>query len=126
MTVSPFPGSGRPADADAFADEWCRLWNAQDVEGILGHFAEEVVFSSPLAEATMPETHGILVGKEQLRLYWTAALARVPDLKFQVEQVFTSVDSIVIRYRNHRDISVCEVFFFESGKVIRGCGAYPV
>ena len=40
-------------DACRFADDWIDAWNAFDVERVLGHFAEDAVFTSPKALETV-------------------------------------------------------------------------
>lgn len=87
-------------DATAFAQQWVQSWNAHDLEAILRHFHDDVVFSSPVAATLLPGTAGVVRGKEALRRYWTTALQRIPDLRFDVEGVYQGVDTIVIAYRN--------------------------
>ena len=72
-------------DAERFAADWAAAWNARDVESVLRHFHEEVVFTSPTAVAVV----GIptIRGKDALRSYWTAALARITSLEFTVHRV---------------------------------------
>ena len=113
-------------DPANFASEWCDAWNARDLERILGHFHEDVVFTSPVAAAIFPETKGVIRGKAALRGYWGEGLRRVPELHFTVEEVFAGVDAIVIRYRNQKGASVSEVLVFEGGRVVRGHGTYAV
>ena len=36
-------------DPEKFADQWVRAWNAHDVEAVLAHFHDDVVFTSPVA-----------------------------------------------------------------------------
>ncbi len=63
-------------DAHRFADDWVRAWNAHDVEAVLAHFHDDVLFTSPVAARVLPETGGGVVrgGKDALRRYWTTAL----------------------------------------------------
>ena len=35
-------------DPRAFATRWCAQWNAHDLEGLLTHFTDDVVFTSPV------------------------------------------------------------------------------
>ncbi|QNA83341.1 nuclear transport factor 2 family protein [Sphingomonas sp. So64.6b] len=113
-------------DPLSFATEWSDAWNAHDLERVLGHFHDDVVFTSPVAAAILPETRGQVRGKEALRAYWTEGLRRIPDLHFTVEQVFAGVDTVVIRYRNQKGVSVSEVLIFDGDKVRSGHGTYPV
>lgn len=71
-------------DAHQFADDWLRAWNAHDIEAVLTHFHDDVVFTSPVAARVLPETGGVVRGKEALRHYWTSALAGQPGLRFEL------------------------------------------
>jgi ketosteroid isomerase-like protein len=39
-----------PEEALAFAERWVKEWNDHDIEAVLTHFADDAVFTSPLAE----------------------------------------------------------------------------
>lgn len=112
------------AAAHAFVDQWVRHWNALDIEGVLAHFADDVVFTSPVAARVQPETAGVVRGKEALRAYWGLALTRVPDLHFEVLGIYVGIDTLVIHYRNQRGGLVCEVLTFAGGLVVEGHGTY--
>jgi ketosteroid isomerase-like protein len=108
--------------ARTFANSWLEAWNAHDLEGILSHFSDDAVFTSPIAAQVMPETAGVLNGKDAIRVYWAAGLERIPDLRFTIEAVYTGVDTVVINYRNHVGSLVCEVLRLVDGRVTRGDG----
>jgi ketosteroid isomerase-like protein len=112
-------------DATTFADQWVTAWNRHDVEAVLAHFADDVVFTSPVAARLLPETGGVVRGKDALRRYWSTALGRVPELHFDVVSVYRGVDTVVINYRNHRGELVNEVLVFgDDGLVREGHGTY--
>lgn len=113
-------------DAVAFSEQWLEAWNAHDVEAVLKHFHEDVVFTSPVAAELLPETAGIVHGKSALRNYWTRALQRILDLRFVVEGVYQGIDTIVIAYRNQDDKLVSEVLRFSGDVVIEGHGTYLI
>ncbi|MBB2991781.1 ketosteroid isomerase-like protein [Mycolicibacterium iranicum] len=114
-------------DAARFAADWERAWNAHDVDAVLAHFDDDVVFTSPVALRVVPDTGGVVRGKAALRDYWTTALAGIPDLRFTVESVFEGIDTLVIAYRNQAGGSVSEVLRFnDAGLVIEGHGTYLV
>lgn len=115
-----------PIDWQAFAAKWCESWNAHDLDRLLDHFHEDVLFTSPVAASLFPETGGTIRGKAALRAYWSEGLKRIPDLHFTVERIFAGVDTLVIQYRNQKGVSVSEVLVFEGGKVRRGHGTYPL
>lgn len=113
-------------DAVAFAEQWVDAWNAHDVEAVLQHFDDDVVFTSPVAAKLLPETAGVIHGKPALRDYWTRALQRIANLRFAVEGVYEGVDTVVIAYRNQDGGLVSEVLRFSDGLVIEGHGTYLV
>jgi ketosteroid isomerase-like protein len=56
-------------EAERFATEWYAAWNARDLDRVMAHWAEDAVFTSPLAAQLLPESGGTLRGKEALRDY---------------------------------------------------------
>ncbi len=113
-------------DAIRFSQQWVQAWNAHDVDAVLRHFDDDVVFTSPVAAKLLPETAGVVRGKSALRHYWAAALQRIPDLRFVVEGVYQGIDTIAISYRNQDDGLVIEVLKFKGNLVSEGHGTYLV
>ena len=111
-------------DPATFSAAWAAAWNAHDLDALLDHFADHVVFTSPVAAQIVPESGGVLRGKDALRAYWTEGLRRIPDLHFTVERVFAGVSALVISYRNQRGNVVDEVLVFADGLVVEGHGTY--
>lgn len=111
-------------DKDAFTREWLTAWNSHDVEAVLAHFRDDVVFSSPVAARLLPETGGVVRGKAALRDYWTTALAQLPDLHFDLVAVYQGESLLVINYRNQRGQLVNEVLAFDGDLVREGHGTY--
>jgi len=115
------------AEARRFAQEWVDAWNAHDIDGVLAHFADDAEFSSPVAAQLLPGTGGVLRGKAAIRAYWAVGIERIPDLRFEVVDVYTGVDLIVINYRNHTGGLVNEVLHLGAdGLVVGGGGTYLV
>lgn len=108
----------------AFTAAWLRAWNAHDVAAVLAHFHDEVVFTSPVAARVQPGSGGVVRGKDALRTYWTAALAALPGLRFEVVGVYRGVSTLVIQYRNQDGGLVSEVLEFDGDRVRRGHGTY--
>lgn len=112
-------------DPRTYADRWARAWNAHDVEAVLDHFHDDVVFTSPVAARVVPETGGVVRGKDALRDYWSTALAALPDLQFEVIGVYRGESVLVINYRNQHGGLVNEVLVFDvDGLVREGHGTY--
>ncbi len=117
MTPSP--------DPTAYAAEWIAAWNTRDLANVLPHYAEDIVFRSPIAARVRPDTGGVVVGKAALTDYWTAALATVPDLHFTLEDSFATVDGVTILYVNQRGGRVAETVVFNAdGLVFSSIAAY--
>ncbi|MBV6696792.1 nuclear transport factor 2 family protein [Kitasatospora aureofaciens] len=112
------------AFATTFAQEWAAAWNAHDLERILAHFTDDVVFASPRILEILGDPSGEVRGKEALRAYWAKGLQHLPDLHFTIEDVRASVDTLVINYRNEQGRPVAEVLTFRDDLVCRGLGAY--
>ena len=113
-------------DALEFGHAWADAWNRRDVEAVLKHFHEDIVFSSPVAQRIGFAGDGIVRGKSALRRYWAAALAKNPDLRFRVTAVYRGVETIVIAYQNQQAENRVEVLTFTNGLVIEGHGTFAV
>ncbi|HZY77521.1 MAG TPA: nuclear transport factor 2 family protein [Jatrophihabitantaceae bacterium] len=111
-------------DPERFAAEWAAAWNRRDVPAVLAHFADAATFTSPVASQLIDGSDGVLRGKDAIGAYWASALARIPDLHFEVLGVYAGMDTLVINYRNQRGGLVNEVLTFADGLVIAGHGTY--
>ena len=113
------------ADVDDFARAWGTAWNAHDLEALLAHFTDDVVFTSPVALQLLADSDGVIRGKDALRAYWTEGLRRISDLRFELVGVYAGVNSVVINYRNQGGGLVNEVLTFDrDGLVTKGHGTY--
>ena len=99
-------------DYKGFADAWEAAWNAHDLDRIMAHYTDDIVFRSRKAFPHLGL--GELRGKDQLRLYWAAALASQPDLKFEVQTVLGGHKMAVVVYRNHKGVTAADSFFFSA------------
>jgi hypothetical protein len=114
-----------PSDLQGFTTAWLAGWNSHDVEPTLSHFADDVVFTSPVAARILDGSDGVIRGKDALRAYWQEALRRVPDLRFELLGAYAGVDTLVINYRNQVGGLVNEVLQFgPDGTVTAGHGTY--
>jgi len=70
---------------------------------------------------------GTISGKESLRSYFGKALASYPDLKFDLIQVLTGVDSVTVYYRSVKEMLAAEVMVLNSnGEIVRVMAHYFV
>jgi len=113
------------AFAEAFAAEWIAAWNARDLERILSHYADDLVFSSPFIAMRFGEPSGALAGKAAVRAYWADGLARQPALRFSLRAVHVGVESVVLHYDRHDGRVGAEHFEFgPDGRVVRASAHY--
>lgn len=113
-------------DPRPFAERWLAAWNAHDLDAVMALFHDDVVFTSPLAVKVVPESDGVLHGKDALRAYWSAALALVPDLHFDLTSLFAGVDSLLIGFRMNGGAERFEILRFRGDRVSEGHGTYRV
>jgi ketosteroid isomerase-like protein len=99
--------------AQRLAEEWYAAWNGHDLERILAHYSEEVVFVSPFAVEIAGRPDGRLEGKEALRAYFGAALERFPDLSFEPIALMTGIDSLVLHYRSVQSLLAAELMIVD-------------
>jgi hypothetical protein len=109
-----------------FAEEWSAAWNRRDVDAVLAHFHDDVVFTSPYAAEFVPGSAGVVRGKAALREYWCTALQAIPNLHFDIVGVYGGASVLVINYRNQGGALVNEVLEFDGELVRRGHGTYLV
>jgi len=112
--------------AKQFSDTWAQAWNAHDLDKILSHYTEDFVMESPLAAMRLPETNGCVIGKENVRRYWSQGLKLNPRLEFEILDVLCGVGYVTIYYRNKSTSKrVVEVLHFnDAGLVDRAMSNY--
>jgi hypothetical protein len=121
-------GSQMPIDpefARRVADEWFGAWNSHDLEGVLRHYANDVEFTSPFAVEFTGRADGTLHGVDELRTYFSRALAAFPDLRFTGLRIAQGVSSITLSYCSVRGLDAVETMLFgRDGKLVRVLAHY--
>ena len=111
--------------ADRLSAQWAEAWNSHDLEALLSHFSDDVLWTSPVAAQIVEGSDGVLRGKAALRAYYAEGLRRTPELHFEVVGVYHGVNILVINYRNQRGALVNEVLSFDDAGLVReGHGTY--
>ncbi len=112
-------------EAKEFANEWINAWNAHDLDRIMDHYSEDIVFTSPFIQKVLGITDGTLRDKASLKNYFSKGLSLIPDLKFTLEQVVVGVNSMAIVYKNTSGILSVEVVELnDQGKIVRSLAHY--
>jgi ketosteroid isomerase-like protein len=108
-------------DHGKFAREWINAWNSRDLERVLTLYDDDAEMVSPNIVKLGINGDGRVRGKDNLRAYWSRALASNPDLQFRLLEVFVSPDSIIVRYLNQRGSTVCEYLRLNrDGLIVQG------
>lgn len=111
--------------AKSFADEWVNAWNNKDIEAIMGHYVDNVVFSSPFILKAQINDKGTVQGKSELRKYFERALEKNPDLHFDLKQIMVGIKSITLIYTRKRTMLASETMILnDKGKVVEGLSHY--
>ena len=105
----------------ALGRDWIAAWNSHDLERVLALYAEDSEMTSDKIQALGLDGSGTLRGKAMLRKYWTRAFELLPNLHFDLIDVYVSPDSIVVFYQNERGARICEYLRLdEAGKIKQG------
>ena len=111
--------------ARGLAAQWFDAWNGHDLEAVLRHYADDVEFTSPFAVELVGRDDGTLHGIDELRAYFSGALAAFPDLRFSELRVAEGVSSITLCYRSLRGLDAAETMFLgQDGKIRRAFAHY--
>jgi hypothetical protein len=85
-----------PDAARSYAERWIANWNRKDVEAVLAHFSDHVVFTSMRAQSVTGSAR--IEGKTSLRDYWTRAIAQIHAIHFTLDYVLSEGNRIGIVY----------------------------
>jgi len=112
-------------EAWKLANNWIAAWNAHDLELILTHYENAAELTSPAAAQLLETADGKVLGKANLRAYFRRGLEAYPELRFQLEDVFWGVNSVVLYYKNQKGTHTAEFMELSAnGKVARVVANY--
>jgi ketosteroid isomerase-like protein len=111
--------------AEQFAQKWIAAWNSHELTQILSHYSEDFEMISPFIAKMTQEPNGRLQGKAAVGAYWQKALDTMPDLRFELIEVLSGVDSVCIYYHSVLNMRGVEWFWFGAdGKVQKAIAHY--
>ena len=111
-------------EVERFVQGWIDAFNRRDVEAVLEHFADDVEFTSPVAQTVVGR--GTIEGKAALRAYWEEALRQRKTSHFTLDHSIWDSDRRELAIVFMRDVDgerrrACELLRFdESGLVVQG------
>jgi ketosteroid isomerase-like protein len=114
-----------PEAARRFGSEWVDAWNRHDLDAILSHYSEDVIFSSPFALKLLSAPDGVVRGLPALRKYFEIGLAAYPDLRFRLHHVAVGVESVTLIYQSVKGLLAAETMQLDGNlKVVRAIAHY--
>lgn len=110
-------------EADLIASDWIDAWNSHDLDRILAHYADDIVFHSPKAENAVGK--GQVKGIAALKDYWSKGLASRPGLEFRLIHAFAGFRSVALLYSDELGCEIVETLVLdEAGKAVCGTACY--
>jgi ketosteroid isomerase-like protein len=118
---------GAQVNMTALGHEWIAAWNARDLDRVLALYAEDFEMTSEHIVRLGFDASGTLRGKSKVREYWAFALARLPDLHFELIDLYASPDSVIVFYRNERGGKIGEYLRCDvAGRIRQGSANHLV
>jgi hypothetical protein len=106
----------------SIAHLWFEAFNAHNLEKLLSLYDEEAEHYSPKLKIRLPETKGLVTGKEALCFWWKDSFDRLPTLHYKVTSLTSNSDRVFMEYirtvANEEDMLVAEILEIRDGKII--------
>ncbi len=104
------------------ATQWFDAFNTHDLEKLLQLYHDEAQHFSPKLKARLPETNGLIKGKQALRSWWQDAFDRIPSLAYEPLKFTADEEQVFMEYIRHadheEDMAVGEVLEIRDGLII--------
>lgn len=104
------------------AGKWFDAFNEHDLEKLLALYDDNAEHYSPKLKLRMPETQGLIKGKNALRSWWKDAFEKLPTLNYQVQKLTADEDQVFMEYirkvSGEEDLRVGEVLEIREGKIV--------
>lgn len=111
-----------PETLQSIAFKWFEAFNKKELEKLLSLYDDEAQHFSPKLKIRQPETNGLIIGKQAMRVWWQDAFDRLPSLHYKVTSLTANGDRVFMEYirqvNNEADILVAEVLEVRDGKII--------
>jgi SnoaL-like domain len=110
-----------PAGIESIALEWFKAFNTHDLEKLLSLYDNEAKHYSPKLKIRMPETNGLVTGKEELRGWWRDAFDRLPSLNYVITSLTANESRIFMEYirkvDGEEDMLIAEILEIRNGLI---------
>jgi hypothetical protein len=105
----------------SIAHAWFEAFNSHNLEKLISLYDDEAKHYSPKLKIRLPETKGLVTGKEALREWWRDAFERLPSLHYKVTSLTANSDRIFMEYRivdQEDNMLVAEVLEIKEGFIV--------
>ena len=106
----------------SIAHLWFEAFNAHNLEKLLSLYDEDAQHYSPKLKIRLPETKGLVTGKDVLRSWWKDSFDRLPSLHYKVTSLTSNSDRVFMEYirtvDNEEEMLVAEILEVRDGKII--------
>ena len=111
-----------PNQLQQIAIKWFDAFNTKNLEKLLELYDDEAQHFSPKLKIRQPETNGLIIGKEAMRVWWQDAFDRLPTLHYKVTSLTANTDRVFMEYTRQvageADMLVAEVLEIKEGKIV--------
>jgi ketosteroid isomerase-like protein len=102
--------------------KWLETFNEHNLEKLLSLYNDNAEHFSPKLKIRMPETLGLIKGKQALREWWQDAFDRLPTLNYEVLKLTADNEQVFMEYirhvKNEEDLRVGEVLQIKNGLIV--------
>jgi len=102
--------------------KWFEAFNEHNLEKLLSLYHDQAQHYSPKLKVRLPETKGLIKGKDALRTWWKDAFDRLPELRYEVIKLTADDEQVFMEYIRHvpgeEDLAVGEVLQIENGLIV--------
>ncbi|MDP5000527.1 MAG: nuclear transport factor 2 family protein [Flavobacterium sp.] len=111
-----------PNQLQQIAIRWFDAFNSKNLENLLALYDDDAQHFSPKLKIRQPETNGLIIGKEAMRVWWQDAFDRLPTLHYKVTSLTANTDRVFMEYirqvEGEADMLVAEVLELKEGKIV--------
>ena len=112
-----------PESLQSIAFRWFEAFNNKQLEKLLSLYENDAQHFSPKLKIHQPETKGLVVGVEAMRVWWQDAFDRIPTLKYELTSLTANSDRVFMEYvrkvEGEENMLVAEVLEIRDGKIIK-------
>ena len=107
---------------ELIAQKWFDAFNAHKLEDLLSLYDNQAQHFSPKLKVRLPQSHGLVIGKDALRSWWKDAFDRLPKLHYSVKTLTANGQRVFMEYLRQvpgeEDFMVAEVLELKNGLII--------